>query len=100
MMAIPFAVDRRAPTLSRWLDHFDHAVGVMGIDHVGLGADFVDQVGPDRVAKSRFALDGFAGPEEFPSLAAALEGRGYEGLRLEAIMSRNWLRVLRQTLTA
>jgi membrane dipeptidase len=100
MMAIPFAVDRDAPTLSRWLDHFDHAVGVMGIDHVGLGADFVDQVGPDRAAKSRFALDGFAGPEQFPSLIAALAGRGYDGRRLEAITSGNWLRILRQTLPA
>jgi membrane dipeptidase len=100
MMAIPFAVDRDAPTLSRWLDHFDHAVGVMGIDHVGLGADFVDQVGPNRAAKSRFALDGFAGPEQFPSVVGALEERGYEGQRLEAITSRNWLRILRRTLPA
>jgi microsomal dipeptidase-like Zn-dependent dipeptidase len=46
MMAIPFAVDPDAPTLSGWLDHFDHAVGVMGIERVGLGADFVDQSAP------------------------------------------------------
>ena len=74
MMALPFVVDPDAPTLSRWLDHFDHAVEVMGIEHVGLGADFVDQVTPikhglgldevrqsemTQVAKSRFALDGF-----------------------------------------
>jgi hypothetical protein len=32
MMALPFVVDRDAPTLSRWLDHFDHPVGVMGFE--------------------------------------------------------------------
>lgn len=31
MMAIPFAVDPEAPTLRRWLDHFDRAVAVMGV---------------------------------------------------------------------
>jgi membrane dipeptidase len=113
MMAISWVVDPDAPTLSRWLDHFDHAVGVMGIEHVGLGADFVDQVRPTergisldevrqsemtQVRKTRFALDDFTGPENFPSLVTALRGRGYDGQSLEAIMSGNWLRILRETL--
>jgi microsomal dipeptidase-like Zn-dependent dipeptidase len=47
-MAIPFAVDPEVPTLRRWLDHFDHAVAVMAIAHVGLGADliFIDGESP------------------------------------------------------
>jgi membrane dipeptidase len=113
MMALSFVVDPDAPTLSRWLDHFDHAVGVMGIEHVGLGADFVDQVRPTeqglrldevprsgrpQVVKTSFALDGFTGPENFPSLVKGLRARGYDGRRLEAIMSGNWLRILRETL--
>jgi membrane dipeptidase len=111
MMALPFVVDPNAPTVSRWLDHFDHAVAVMGTEHVGLGADFVDQVTHDeetelaeaeaavaRATKSRLALDGFTGPEDFPSLVTALKARGYEGPRLRAITSGNWLRVLRAAL--
>ena len=113
MMALSFVVDPDAPTLPRWLDHFDHAVGVMGIEHVGLGADFVDQVGPtedglsldevpqsemSRLAKKQFTLDGFTGPENFPSLVTALRARGYDGQRLEAIKSGNWLRVLQEAL--
>jgi membrane dipeptidase len=115
MMALPFVVDPDAATLSRLLDHFDHAVAVMGIEHVGLGADFVDQVTPNQqglgldegprpemaqVAKSRFSLDGFTGPENFPSLVTALAGRGYDGQRLEAIISANWLRILEGALPA
>ncbi len=101
MMAIAFVVDPRAPTLSRWLDHVDHAVAVMGVEHVGLGADFVDQVPhpetpPDT--KFRLGLEDFTGPEDYPTLVTALGERGYDGERLEAIMSGNWLRVLRETL--
>jgi membrane dipeptidase len=115
MMAIAFAVDPEAPTMRRWLDHFDHAVAVMGIAHVGLGADFVDQVtqpqhtdGVDEkphatavaLTKKRLTVDAFTGPDDYPTLVAALRKRGYDGDRLEAILSANWLRVLRATLPA
>ena len=115
MMALPFVIDREAPTLSRWIDHFDHAVAVMGIEHVGLGADFIDQVTPSEQAsglaevahreiaqatKACLALDGFIGPEDFPSLVTALRKRGYDAPRLEAITSGNWLRILRDALPA
>ena len=88
MMVLPFVVDASQPTLSRWLDHFDHAVRVMGVEHVGLGADFVDQVAaieqdsdPDHghpesaSIKSRLALDDFRGPDDYPLLVATLRKR-------------------------
>jgi membrane dipeptidase len=104
-MAIKFFVDPDAPTIARWIDHFDHAVGVMGIEHVGLGADFVDQVVsldlPPEVrgeGKANLGLEGFTAPDEYPNLVDELRERGYEADRLEAIMNGNWLRVLRETL--
>jgi membrane dipeptidase len=115
LMAIGKFIDPEGPTISRWLDHLDHAVAVMGIDHVGLGADFVDRVAPteqkdgldellparsDAVDKSRLCLEGFTGPGDYPVLVAALRERGYDGERLEAITNGNWLRILRATLPA
>jgi membrane dipeptidase len=115
MMAIAKFIDPETPTLSRWLDHLDHAVAVMGIEHVGLGADFVDQVAPteqregldgmlhaqrDAVDKSRLGLEGFTGPDDYPVLVEALQGRGYNRERLQAIMNGNWLRILRAALPA
>ena len=44
VMGIPLAVDLEAPSLERVVDHIDHAVEVMGIDHVGIGADFMTQI--------------------------------------------------------
>ena len=97
MMGLAFVVDPDAPTLARFVDHVDHAVAVMGIEHVGLGADFVDQVA-GAARKARFGLEGFTGPDHYPALVIALTGRGYDGDRLEAILSRNWLSVLRESL--
>ena len=71
MMAIPFVVDREAPTLRRWLDHFDHAVAVMGITHVGLGADFIDQVTPRRDRRAQEGAPGTRGLRRARGLSGA-----------------------------
>ena len=103
MMAIPFTVHPEAPTFSRGLGHFDHAVAVMGIAHVGLGADFIDQLAHAEtvaLAKASLGLEGFTAPDDFPALVVALRRRGYDAERLEAILSANWLRILRAALPA
>jgi membrane dipeptidase len=100
-MALAFVVDPDAPTLSRWLDHFEHAVAIMGIEHVGLGADFVDQLPRTQTvarAKARLGLKGFTAPDDYPALVRALRARGYQAERLQAILSGNWLRILREAL--
>jgi membrane dipeptidase len=110
MMALALVVDPDRPTIARYLDHFDHAVSVMGIDHVGLGADFIDQVAQAELAtgksfegmmadaqeagSGRFALEGFTGPEHYSVLVEALRTRGYDGDGLDAILRGNLLRVL------
>jgi len=112
MMAIPFAVDPEAPTLRRWLDHFDRAVAVMGVEHVGIGADLIfnrrktwtvrPDEAPEGVApgKTRPALDDFAEPVDYPALVDGLRERGNHGERLDAILSGNSLRILRRACAA
>jgi membrane dipeptidase len=98
IMALAFVVDPDEPTLGRWVDHVEHAVAVMGIEHVGLGSDFVDQVPSADAqaarAKRRLGLEGFTEPSDYPALVAALGHRGYDGDGLRAIRSGNWLRIL------
>jgi membrane dipeptidase len=108
MMAIPFAVDPAAPTLRRWLDHFDHAVAVIGVAHVGIGADLIfsqrktwmvrpDEAPPGVAPRTeRLALEDFAEPVDYPALVDGLRERGYHGERLDALLSGNWLRILRR----
>ena len=91
------------------VDHVDHAVSVMGVEHVGIGGDFIRQVhravGPGRpdalvgaTADLDAAVPGLAGVEDYPTLLEALQARGYEGERLDAILSGNLLRLLRRAL--
>ena len=114
MMALTLTVGRDAASLERYLDHVDHAVETMGIEHVALGSDFIDQVIEAELAAGkplnpatqealelgggRLAIQELVGPADYPALLDALRGRGYEGERLDAIAHGNLLRVLRAAL--
>jgi membrane dipeptidase len=98
------------PTIERFVDHVDHAVGVMGGKRVGLGTDVIDQVtdaelehgiephpmvGQAREAGGgRSGLRDFTGPEHFPALVAALAARGFG----DAIQRDNLIHVLQRGL--
>lgn len=114
LMALPLVVDPERATIERLCDHLDHAVSVMGIEHVGLGGDFIRQVfraGATRISakEQEFlppgasldeAVEGLAGPEDYPNLVEALRRRGYVGDRLEAVLGDNLRRLLRRALPA
>lgn len=67
------------------LDQIDHAVKVMGIDHVGIGSDF-DGVGGKLPEGLRTVAD-------YPDLVAGLQGRGYNEADIRKILGGNLLRV-------
>ena len=73
------------PTIDRLVDHIDHAVQVMGIDHVGLGSDFDGISVLPRPMKDATSL---------PEVVRALEARGYSDSGLRKILGENFLRVL------
>lgn len=110
LMLLPLVIDPDRPTIARALDHLDHAVEVMGIDHVGLGGDFIRQVframiahtQPDSLLPSGMAMDAaidnIAGPEDYPAFVAALRDRGYTGERLDAVLGGNFRRLFREAL--
>jgi membrane dipeptidase len=113
MMALVLTVGGDA-SIERLIDHLDHAVDVMGAEHVGFGTDVIDQVTESELAfgnellpivvdareagGGRLGLRDFTGPEHFPELVAALRARGYEGERLERILSGNFRRILARAL--
>jgi membrane dipeptidase len=73
--------------LSALVDHIDHMVAVMGIDHVGLGSDF------DGFPIAPQGLGSAAG---LPSITAALLERGYDAGQLAKLLGENLLRVLEE----
>jgi membrane dipeptidase len=116
LMALVLTVGADQPTLKRFVDHIDHAVSVVGAEHVGLGGDFVDQVvaaelgaGKEleeatkeamRVGGGRLAIRELSGPSDYPRLVDALRGRGYVDPERDAILGGNWLRLFAQALPA
>jgi len=111
MMALTLTVGRNGASLGRYLEHVDYAVESMGIEHVALGSDFIDQVIQAELAAGeplnattqeamdlgggRLAIHELVGPADYPALLEALRSRGYDGARLDAIAHGNLLRVLR-----
>jgi membrane dipeptidase len=75
-------------SLERLLDHFDHAIQVAGIDHVGLGSDF------DGVEDLLPA--GMEDVSKIPNLVRGLMERGYSDEDVEKVLGRNTLRVMRE----
>ena len=76
--------DYAAP-LSRVVDHFDHAIGLVGYEHVGIGSDF------DGVAT---LPDGLQDCSQMPGLISALMDRGHKQADLDNVLGNNLLRVM------
>ncbi len=113
IFAIPLFTDPERRSLERLVDHIDHAIAVAGEAHVALGGDFVRQLvrsGAVQVNQADLrlppgytldaAIEGLAGPEDYPRLVAALRARGHDDERLDALLFGNLRRVLRRGLPA
>lgn len=72
-------------TLSQTLDHFDHVVKLVGIDHVGIGSDY-DGVGDSLPV-------GLKDVSSFPTLINGLMERGYSDADIKKVLGGNLMRV-------
>jgi membrane dipeptidase len=72
-------------TVSRLVDHIDHIVKLVGVDHVGIGSDF------DGVQAT---LSDLVDVSQLPNLTKELLRRGYSESDIEKILGGNMLRVM------
>ena len=70
--------------------HLNHAIDVMGIDHVGLGTDFDGDGG----------IKGLADASELINFTTALLQQRFSKADIKKIWGENWLRVMRQVQAA
>jgi len=77
---------RKLATVSDFIDHIDHIVNLIGIDHVGIGTDF-DGGGE---------LEGLRNVSQLPNITKELLRRGYSKKDIQKIWSGNFLRVFRE----
>jgi membrane dipeptidase len=78
--------DALRPPLSLLLDHLDHIVKLIGVDHVGLGSDF------DGIESAPQGLDDVT---SFPLITKALIERGYSESDIQKILGGNFIRVFK-----
>ena len=73
-------------TVAHVVDHIDYAVGVVGVDHVGIGSDFAGGGG----------VTGWSDASETVNVTIELLRRGYTGEEIQKIWGGNLLRVWRE----
>ena len=100
-------------TLSDFLDTVNYMVKLIGIDHVGIGCDFIEGqsrewfrwlfTGRNTDKVPDYQIDwpviypkGLQGAADFPNLTRALLQRGYSETDVKKIMGENFLRLFRE----
>ncbi|HVW83590.1 MAG TPA: membrane dipeptidase [Bryobacteraceae bacterium] len=81
-------------TIEDVLDHFDHAVKLAGVEHVGVGSD-TDLNGRDSAgAPLLYDVAGLNHPQRMYDLTEGLIRRGYTDRHIEAMLGGNFERAL------
>ena len=80
-------------TIGHVLDHIDHLVKLVGVEHVGIGSD-VDLDGRDASPARRFDLDGIDYARKIYDLTEGLLQSNYSSRNIELILAGNFERAL------
>ncbi len=95
-------------TIAAWVDHIDHLVHLAGVDHIGLGFDFYDEIdtmgashgisawGP-ATGLGQLAVPGMSAWPHVSNLTSELRQRGFGEDDLAKIYGGNFRRVLAAT---
>jgi len=98
------------PTLDRLVDHLSHIADTIGIQHVGIGPDFLEDslrdvgrealesAGYDPTLAERW-IPGCERVEQLPAFTAKLLARGFSEDEIEMILGANFMRLFRQVWT-
>lgn len=74
------------PTIEQLMQHFDHIVQLIGVNHIGIGSDF------DGINS---APQGLSTVLDYPNFTKALIARGYSNKDIKKVLGGNFLRVYR-----
>lgn len=106
LSAMSFRVAGQRPTLSDYLDQFDYAIDLLGINHVAVGTDLFEsytkvswesstkRMYPSAWVWETMYADGFQHIEDWARLVEGLGERGYSDDEIRLVLGQNWYRVL------
>ncbi|MFJ6700339.1 dipeptidase [Streptomyces sp. NPDC091272] len=103
------AGDRESQTIDRIVDHIEYIAALVGVEHVGIGPDFLKEVAADVIPPCcdgndytgvalDAALPGLDGPAELPTLTEAMVKRGLDEDSIRAVLGGNVQRLFRAEL--
>jgi membrane dipeptidase len=116
---LPQSLSDSTPTLADLLDHLDHFVKLVGVEHVGIGMDYVEAyqeqasvAAPPSVVYWRTRRPDIFGSlasfgrqsyptgvdsvRKLPNLTHALIDRGYTAVQVKALLGGSWLEAMRR----
>lgn len=87
--------------LEHLINHLDHMIEVIGIDHVGFGFDFLDFIEEEEIGNHMEIGDnsntrGLENATKVKNLIELLEKRGYSKEYIEKISYKNFYRVMKE----
>jgi membrane dipeptidase len=101
-------IDAGRPTIDNVIDHYEHIVETVGVEHVGIGPDFIadlyEDLFPPHADLGTPELDtsinvpGLYASRHLPNLTAGFLRRGFSEADIRLILGKNFLRVFRETL--
>jgi membrane dipeptidase len=96
-------------TVEEYVDQFEYIKKLVGVDHVGLGPDFVegrninydninrDVMPPEMMSQGTWLyVKGFENISQLPSVTQSLIRRGWSTGEIRKVLGENWLRVYKQ----
>ena len=100
----------RRATVATYVDQFDYLKRLVGIDHIGLGTDFISdlepgdpatafQFPPEMTNKQEPSIqyaEGFESVSDLGNVRAEMERRGYSAEEIAKVFGGNWMRVYRE----
>lgn len=102
-------------TINDYIDHLEYAINTMGMNHVGIGSDFIAGVTLEQIAsvpdwkgkQVPTSLEvwpvcaghtGFENHSMYMNLTRGLVARNYSDENINKLMGGNWLRLLTETI--
>lgn len=101
-------IDPVEPTVARIVDHIEHIAEVAGIDHVGIGPDFIKEYADERWGRYpdiRFedvkigaTIPGMLTSSDLPNLTDEMVRRRIDDDHVRKVLGQNYLRVFRDVM--
>jgi membrane dipeptidase len=102
----PFVTSKDKANVDDVIRHLEHVIQLIGIDHVGIGPDFVDYatnenqllLGEKDPLGTELDTEGLENVTKVPAFTAALMKKGYSEEEIAKVLGGNFLRLFKKVL--